>query len=184
MPPIRHIVYECLPGAYAGGVQKMVFELASAQRRLGADVEIWTVDAARAGKTEVHGVLPVRYFSPDYAMGYVRSLELNSALSLFQNIGTGNFTNTSLAARVDFPTGWNAWGVAVGDFNGDGKPDLAVANSGSDSVSILLGTGTGTFSAKTDYPTGIGMRGRWVALFARLRDGGMAEGASLFRPTS
>jgi glycosyltransferase involved in cell wall biosynthesis len=78
---IRHLVYECLPGAYAGGVQKMVFELASAQRRLGADVEIWTVDAARAGKTEVHGRLPVRYFSPDYAMGYVRSLELNSALS-------------------------------------------------------------------------------------------------------
>lgn len=59
----------------------MVFELASAQRRLGADVEIWTVDAARAGKTEVHGGLPVRYFSPDYAMGYVRSLELNGALS-------------------------------------------------------------------------------------------------------
>ena len=81
MPPIRHIVYECLPGAYAGGVQKMVFELASAQRRLGADVEVWTVDAARAGKTEVHGGLPVRYFSPDYAMGYVRSLELNGALS-------------------------------------------------------------------------------------------------------
>jgi glycosyltransferase involved in cell wall biosynthesis len=59
----------------------MVFELASAQRRLGEDVEIWTVDAARAGKTEVHGGLPVRYFSPDYAMGYVRSLELNGALS-------------------------------------------------------------------------------------------------------
>ena len=50
-PMIRHLVYECLPGAYAGGVQKMVFELASAQRRLGADVEVWTVDAARAGKT-------------------------------------------------------------------------------------------------------------------------------------
>ncbi|NBN95974.1 MAG: hypothetical protein EBV31_10275 [Verrucomicrobia bacterium] len=43
MSPIRHIVYECLPGAYAGGVQKMVFELASAQRRTGADVEVWTV---------------------------------------------------------------------------------------------------------------------------------------------
>ncbi len=78
---IRHIVYECLPGAYAGGVQKMVFELASAQRRLGADVEIWTIDAAHAGKTEAHGDLPIRYFSPDYALGYVRSLELNGALT-------------------------------------------------------------------------------------------------------
>ena len=59
----------------------MVFELASAQRRLGADVEIWTVDAQRSGRTMIHGGLPVRYFSPDYAMGYVRSLELNGALS-------------------------------------------------------------------------------------------------------
>lgn len=59
----------------------MVFELASAQRRLGEDVEIWTVDGLRAGKTERHGGLPVRYFSPDYALGYVRSLELNGALS-------------------------------------------------------------------------------------------------------
>jgi glycosyltransferase involved in cell wall biosynthesis len=81
MPPIRHIVYECLPGAYAGGVQKMVFELASAQRRLGQDVEVWTVDADRAGQTELHGALPIRYFSPDYALGYIRSRELNEALS-------------------------------------------------------------------------------------------------------
>jgi FG-GAP-like repeat len=34
--------------------------------------------------------------------------------------------------------------VAVGDFNGDGKPDLVFANSGS-SASILLGNGDGTF---------------------------------------
>ena len=81
VPPIRHTVYECLPGAYAGGVQKMVFELASAQRRLGQDVEVWTVDADRAGQTELHGALPIRYFSPDYALGYVRSRELNEALS-------------------------------------------------------------------------------------------------------
>lgn len=78
---IRHIVYECLPGAYAGGVQKMVFELASAQRRLGADVEVWTVDAARAGTTEIHAGLPVRCFHPDYALGYVRSLALVDALA-------------------------------------------------------------------------------------------------------
>jgi len=59
----------------------MVFELASAQLRLGADVEIWTVDASRAGKTEHHGGLPVRYFAPDYAFGYVRSLALNGAVA-------------------------------------------------------------------------------------------------------
>jgi hypothetical protein len=37
--------------------------------------------------------------------------------------------------------------VAVGDFNGDGVPDLAVANAGSSNVTILLGKGDGTFTA-------------------------------------
>src|SRR5205823_13039200 len=37
--------------------------------------------------------------------------------------------------------------VAVGDINRDGVPDLAVANSGSSDVSVLLGNGDGTFQA-------------------------------------
>jgi hypothetical protein len=35
----------------------------------------------------------------------------------------------------------------VGDFNGDGKADLAVANSGSGNVSVFFGYGDGTFQA-------------------------------------
>jgi len=81
MPPIRHIVYECLPGAYAGGVQKMVFELASAQRRLGADVEIWTVNATRAGSTEHFEGLPIRYFYPDRAFGLAKSKRMEQAFA-------------------------------------------------------------------------------------------------------
>jgi hypothetical protein len=42
----------------------------------------------------------------------------------------------------------------VGDFNGDNTLDLAVANASSNTVSILLGTGTGSFGAKTDFGTG------------------------------
>jgi hypothetical protein len=38
------------------------------------------------------------------------------------------------------------------DFNGDGKLDLAVANSVSGDVSILLGRGDGTFVAPVNYP--------------------------------
>jgi glycosyltransferase involved in cell wall biosynthesis len=81
MPPIRHLVYECLPGAYAGGVQKMVFELASAQRRLGADVEIWTPDALRAGSTEIFDELPIRYFQPDPFFGLARSFRLEREIA-------------------------------------------------------------------------------------------------------
>ncbi|MGH9431520.1 MAG: FG-GAP-like repeat-containing protein, partial [Terriglobia bacterium] len=44
--------------------------------------------------------------------------------------------------------------IAAGDFNGDGKLDLAVTHARSDTVSILLGNGNGTFQAPVDYATG------------------------------
>ena len=50
--------------------------------------------------------------------------------------------------------GANPYGVAVGDFNRDGIPDLAAANYGPDTVSVLLGTGSGGFGAATNYAVG------------------------------
>jgi hypothetical protein len=44
--------------------------------------------------------------------------------------------------------------VAIDDLDGDGNSDLAVANSGSNTISVLLGTGTGSFGAKTELTTG------------------------------
>src|SRR5258706_3486567 len=43
--------------------------------------------------------------------------------------------------------------VAVGDLNGDGMPDVAIANYEATSVSIMLGNGDGTLGPKTDYNT-------------------------------
>ncbi|HLG16382.1 MAG TPA: VCBS repeat-containing protein [Blastocatellia bacterium] len=60
----------------------------------------------------------------------------------------------SFGPKADFGTGNGSQSVAVGDFNGDGKPDLAVADDRSDTVSILLGTGTGGFGPRTDFGTG------------------------------
>jgi len=45
--------------------------------------------------------------------------------------------------------------VAIADVSGDGKPDLAVADSTSNTVSVLLGNGAGGFGAKTDFTTGL-----------------------------
>jgi VCBS repeat-containing protein len=51
--------------------------------------------------------------------------------------------------------------VAVGDFNGDGNPDLAVANQLSSTVSVLLGSAGGGFTRQTpdlavgDFPVSI-----------------------------
>jgi hypothetical protein len=43
--------------------------------------------------------------------------------------------------------------VLVGDFKGDGESDLAIANRASNSVSVLLNNGNGTFQAAVNYPT-------------------------------
>jgi len=47
-----------------------------------------------------------------------------------------------------------AYDVKVGDFNGDGKPDLVVANNGTSNVSVFLGNGDGTFQSEVDFPAG------------------------------
>src|SRR5205823_1750288 len=61
----------------------------------------------------------------------------------------------SFGAKTDFGTGSQPISVAVGDFNGDGKLDLAVANNANAStVSILLNNGDGTFGENTDFNAG------------------------------
>ena len=44
--------------------------------------------------------------------------------------------------------------LVAGDFNGDGRTDLAVANYGSNDVSVLLGNGDGTFQDQVPYAVG------------------------------
>jgi len=63
-------------------------------------------------------------------------------------------SSIALGAPPAFGAGTDPDSVAVGDFNGDGKLDLAVANVGSNNVSILLGNGDGTFQAAVDYGAG------------------------------
>src|SRR5207302_249957 len=61
----------------------------------------------------------------------------------------------SFIAHRDFVSGAGPVSVAAGDFNGDGKPDLAVANTGSNTVSVLLGNGDGTFQAAAFFAAGL-----------------------------
>ena len=44
--------------------------------------------------------------------------------------------------------------VALGDFNGDGKTDVATANGGNGGTSVYLGNGDGTFGIPAYYGTG------------------------------
>jgi len=72
-------------------------------------------------------------------------------VSILLGDGTGNFTLLSSLVTGTIPDS-----VAVGDFNGDGKLDLAVANGSSEgTVSILLGDGTGNFTLASSQAAGI-----------------------------
>jgi hypothetical protein len=62
----------------------------------------------------------------------------------------------AFSAATNFTVGTSPISVTVGDFNGDGKSDLAVANYNSNNVSVLLGTGTGSFGAATNFTVGTG----------------------------
>src|SRR5260370_14391454 len=71
-----------------------------------------------------------------------------------QSVPPVSFRGAPTYAAGSFPSS-----VAVGDFNGDGKPDLAVANQGNfaasnGSISVLLGNGDGTFQPAVNYAAG------------------------------
>jgi hypothetical protein len=63
-------------------------------------------------------------------------------------------TPVNFATATNYQTGNTPYSVAVGDFNRDGKQDLAVANYYSFNISILLGDGGGHFGASTDFTVG------------------------------
>src|SRR5262245_49653035 len=57
-------------------------------------------------------------------------------------------------SRASYPTGVGPNGVEAADFNGDGFADLAAANGGSNSVSILINKRDGTFAAAASPAVG------------------------------
>jgi hypothetical protein len=97
----------------------------------------------------------------DGKLDLVVSSQINNAVSVFRNTSTsGSITASSFAPKVDFATGTNPFSVAIGDLDGDGKPDLAVANSGTNTVSVLRNTSTSgsvtasSFAGEVEFTSG------------------------------
>jgi uncharacterized protein YjdB len=85
----------------------------------------------------------------------------STSAALMQFVGPVPVPANTLATPLNFSAGLEPLSVAAGDFNGDGKPDLAIANfggvAGGSSVSVLLGNGDGTFQPAVDYLAGNGV---------------------------
>ncbi len=61
-------------------------------------------------------------------------------------------TAPTFAAQVTFAVGADPLSVAVGDFNGDGRPDFVTVNNGAGTVSVLLNTAAAGATAPTFAP--------------------------------
>src|SRR5262245_57400850 len=68
--------------------------------------------------------------------------------------GFGQCAAPSFAAAIKSTAGDGPFKLAVGDFNGDMKLDVAVPNINADRVSILLGNGNGSFTLGNTFPVG------------------------------
>jgi hypothetical protein len=83
----------------------------------------------------------------------------DGTVSVLPGRGSGSRADGTFGSRADFTAGLEPLDVVSGDFNRDRIADLAVANSQSDTLSVLLGNGgggrgNGTFAGKVDYATG------------------------------
>lgn len=84
---------------------------------------------------------------------------ISNTISVFRNTSPSTGT-ISFAPKVDFMTGTHPASVSIGDLDGDGMADLAVANLSSNTVSVLRNTsqspGIISYADKVDYTTGTG----------------------------
>lgn len=91
-------------------------------------------------------------FNGDGKMDLATANYNNNTVVILSGNGTGSFSPT---ASYSTGTGTMPYAIATGDFNMDGKMDLATANIYSNNVSILINTGSGTFLAPINYTVGI-----------------------------
>src|SRR5579871_869889 len=63
-------------------------------------------------------------------------------------------SGAGFATAVNYSSAAGPFGLAVGDFNADGKADLVTANFDGNNVSVLIGSGNGTFLTAVNYAAG------------------------------
>jgi hypothetical protein len=101
------------------------------------------------------GTAPVALVVGDFNGDGILDLAVANSTAGTVSILLGN-GNGTFQGKHDFSTGTgtqNPVWLAVGDFNGDGNLDLAVANETGNAISILLGNGEGSFTLKSSPTT-------------------------------
>ena len=88
------------------------------------------------------------YYSGDAGNTAATSIPLTITVNTVPDYGFSRHPYTTPFGTFGFPS---VFSVALGDFNGDGKTDLTVANYQAGNISVLAGNGNGTFQAAVNY---------------------------------
>lgn len=114
------------------------------------------ISTAFVSGTELTATVPGTDLVSGTAVLTVSNPSPGGGLSNFLLFPITNSTPSITLNKTGFATGNSPRTVISGDFNGDGKPDLAVANYADSTVEILLSNGDGTFGSGLVASTGAG----------------------------
>ncbi len=106
---------------------------------------------------------------------------VGAAQAIVVMLGNGDGT---FAAPVGYGTAAGPYAPVIADFNGDGKPDVAVSDWSTDLVYVFLGNGDGTFQSSINYAVGITPEGMAVADFNGDGNMGVATANSISNDAS
>ena len=96
--------------------------------------------------------LAVADFNGDGKQDLAVATYYDNSISVLLGKGNGTFE-----AKKSYGAGVNPWGLAAADLNGDGKSEFSpAANSGSNTVTLLVNEGKGTFQGHSDISLGTG----------------------------
>jgi hypothetical protein len=96
---------------------------------------------------------------------------LSAALAVSCGMPSSGVTSRTTTGNSHFPVGTAPGSVEIADLNGDGRPDIIVANEQSNNVTILLGDGKGGFTEAKGSPFPAGHDPNDIAIGDFNRDG-------------
>src|SRR5882724_4784672 len=95
-------------------------------------------------------------FRPELSMKISQSSILAAAAVLAFASGALAQCPVNFAGAVNYPSNASPYSVAIGDVNGDGRPDVVVGYSSGSVISVYLNSGGGTLGPKTDFNVNAG----------------------------